>query len=187
MDQQWPALWTANLAANRPDVSVLLAGRWEVTDALIDGRWLHIGQPAYDAVLKQSLEEAVRLGTSTGALMVLLTAPCFNSGEQDNGQPWPADSATRLAAYNAMLHTVAAEHPQTVEVVDFGSQVCPGGTFARTVDGIPVRQSDGVHFVVSPVTGRWLASLVYPEVVRVGRLQQLGRGLDGQRLAVSPR
>ena len=186
-DQQWPALWTANIATNHPDVSVLLAGRWEVTDALIDGRWLHIGEPAYDAVLKQSLEEAVRIGTSKGALMILLTAPCFSSGEQDNGQPWPADSAARLADYNAMLHTVAAEHPQTVEVVDFGSQSCPGGTFARNVDGIPVRQSDGVHFVVSPVTGRWLASLVYPEAVRVGRLQQSGMGLNDQRLAASPR
>jgi len=44
-----------------------------------------------------------------------------------------------------------------------------------------------VHFVVSPVTGRWLASLVYPEAVRVGRLQQSGMGLNDQRLDASPR
>jgi hypothetical protein len=186
VSQQWPALMTSNVDAHHPDVSVLLAGRWEVTDAQIDGRWMHIGEPAYDAVLKRSLEEAVRIGTSHGALMILLTAPCFDAGEQDNGQPWPADSPTRLAEYNAILRQVAAEHPQTVEVYDFGSQICPGGSFTRTVDGIPVRQSDGVHFVVQPATGRWLASKLYPEVVRVGRLRQADDGLDGARLASSP-
>jgi peptidoglycan/LPS O-acetylase OafA/YrhL len=185
LSQQWPALWKSNLAAHHPDVTLLEAGRWEVSDAQIDGKWMHIGQPAYDAVLKQSLEQAVRVGTADGALMILLTAPCFSSGEQNNGQPWPADSPTRLADYNAMLQTVAAEYPQTVEVYDFGSQVCPGGNFTRSIDGTPIRQADGVHMTIQGSTGQWLASKLYPEVVRVGRLQQAGEDLNGSKVSGS--
>ncbi len=90
---------------------VVLAGRWEVSDRLIDGHWLHIGQPAFDAAVKQSLEQAVQVGTSTGALMVLMTSPCFAPIEQDNGQVWPEDGPTRLNDYNSIVRQVAAEHP----------------------------------------------------------------------------
>ena len=130
---QWPAQWQGDLDQFHPNVVVVLAGRWEVDDRLIDGHWLHIGDPVFDADLKQSLEQAVQVATSTGALMVLMTSPCFDSGEQNNGQPWPEDSAARLAAYNAMVRQVAAEHPATVQVDDFGAQLCPGGMFTTIV------------------------------------------------------
>jgi hypothetical protein len=176
--QQWPAQWAANLAAYHPGVTVLLAGRWEVTDLMIGGRWLHIGQPAFDVVLKQSLEQAVRLGTADGELMILLTAPCFSSGEQPNGQPWPEDSATRLAEYNAILRQVAAEHPQTVEVVDFGAMLCPGGQFQTDLDGVQIRDADGVHIVPTAGAGSWLDARLLPEIVRLGRLHQAGQTLS---------
>ena len=123
---QWPAQWGGDLEQFRPNVVMVLAGRWEVSDRLINGRWMHIGEPAFDADLRQSLEQAVQVGTSTGALMVLMTSPCFASGEQNNGQPWPEDSSTRLAAYNAMVRQVAAEHPATVQIDDFGCPALPG-------------------------------------------------------------
>ena len=100
---QWPAQWQGDLNQFRPNVVVLLAGRWEVEDRLIDGQWLHIGDRLFDADLKASLEQAVDVATSTGALMVMMTSPCFYSGEQANGQPWPEDSAARLAEYNEMV------------------------------------------------------------------------------------
>ncbi len=79
---QWPALWRGDLDQFRPNVVVVLVGRWEVHDRLIDGQWMHIGEPRFDADLKQSLQQAVQVGTSEGALMVLMTSPCFDSGEQ---------------------------------------------------------------------------------------------------------
>ena len=160
-----------------PDVVAMLAGRWEVNDRMIDGQWMHIGQPAYDAVLKQSLELAVRTATSSGALLVMLTAPCFSTGEQPNGQPWPEDSPTRLAQYNAILRQVAAEHPQTVEVVDLGAMLCPGGQFQSSIDGVQIRDADGVHIVPTAGAGQWLDAQLLPEVVRLGRLHQAGRTL----------
>jgi peptidoglycan/LPS O-acetylase OafA/YrhL len=174
---QWPALWKGDLNQFHPNVVVVLAGRWEVSDRFIDGQWMHIGEPAFDTALRQSLEQAVQVATSQGALMVLMTSPCFNSGEQDNGQPWPEDSATRLAEYNAMVRQVAAEHPATVQVDDFGALLCPGGVFTTSFDGIQIRDGDGVHIVPTAAAGQWLDARILPLVIRVGRLQMAGRTL----------
>ena len=176
---QWPAQWVTDLRQFRPNVVVLLAGRWEVMNRRIDGQWLHIGQSAFDTDVRNSLEQAVRIGTSTGALMVLMTAPCFDSGEQPNGQPWPEDSPVRLADYNAIVRQVAAQHPTTVTVDDFGSLLCPGGRFTTTFDGVPVRDGDGVHILPSQAAGQWLSAHVLPEIVSVGRRQMAGLDFMG--------
>jgi peptidoglycan/LPS O-acetylase OafA/YrhL len=180
--EQWPALWQEQLDRFRPDVTVLLTGRWELTDQMIDGLWMHIGQPQFDALLRDALEQAVRIGTSTGALMILETSPCFDSGEQDNGQPWPEDTSTRLNDFDAALRRVAAEHPQTVALGDLGSRVCPGGAFESVIDGVQIRSSDGIHVPPTPAAGQWMAGAIDPEVLRVGRLRQLGRNLTGGAL-----
>jgi peptidoglycan/LPS O-acetylase OafA/YrhL len=174
---QWPALWRGDVEQFRPNVVVVLAGRWEVHDRLIDGQWMHIGEPKFDADLKQSLEQAVQVGTSEGALMVLMTSPCFDSGEQPNGQPWPEDSSTRLDEYNTMVRHVAAEYPATVQVDDLDAQLCPGGVFTTSFDGVQVRDGDGVHIAPTPAAGQWLDARVLPEVVKVGRLQMAGNNL----------
>ncbi len=175
---RWPALWSADLHQFQPNVVVLLAGRWELMDRLVNGRWQHIGEPAFDAEVRRSLEQAVRVGTSTGALMVLMTAPCFDSGEQSNGQPWPEDSPTRLADFNSIVRQVAAEHPATVSLLDFGGMVCPGGQYSTSVDGVQLRDGDGVHIVPAPAAGQWLDARLLPELVRVGRLQMSGQALE---------
>jgi peptidoglycan/LPS O-acetylase OafA/YrhL len=174
---QWPALWMGDLSQFRPNVVVLLAGRWEVDDRMIDGRWMHIGQPTFDADLHAALEQAVDVASSTGALMVMMTSPCFDSGEQDNGLPWPEDSATRLAEYNSMVRQVAAQHPSTVKVLDFDAMVCPGGQFTTSFNGIQIRDGDGVHIVPTAAAGQWLDARVLPTVIKVGRLQMAGATL----------
>ena len=40
---------------------MVLAGRWEVSNQVIDGRDIHIGEPGYDAILKADLEQAVQV------------------------------------------------------------------------------------------------------------------------------
>jgi peptidoglycan/LPS O-acetylase OafA/YrhL len=174
---QWPALWRGDLEQFHPNVAVVLAGRWEVHNRLIGGQWEHIGEPAFDADLKQSLEQAVQVASSTGALVDLMTSPCFDSGEQDNGQPWPEDSPVRLADYNNLVREVAAEHPATVHLDDFGAQLCPDGVFTTSFNGVQVRDGDGVHIAPTPAAGQWLDAHVLPEVVRLGRLQIAGRNL----------
>ena len=175
--EQWPALWQGDLNQFHPNVVVVMAGRWEVSDRTIDGHWLHIGQPAFDAVLKRSMEQAVQVATSSGALLVFMTSPCFAPSEQPNGQLWPETSLARVAAYNAMVRTVAAEHPATVQVDDLGAQLCPGGQYTATLNGLQIRDGDGVHIVPTAAAGQWVDARVLPDVVRLGRLQMAGRQL----------
>jgi len=183
---QWPAQWKGDLDQFDPNVVVVLAGRWEVSDRLIDGRWQHIGQPAFDAALKQSLEQAVQVGTSSGALMVLMTSPCFAPTEQDNGQVWPEDTPARLNAYNHIVRQVAAEHPATVQLDDFGALLCPGGQYEESLNGVQIRDGDGMHIVPTPAAGQWLDSRVLPVVIGVGRLQMAGQQLVSSGSASTP-
>lgn len=117
------------------------------------------------------------MASADGAYVVLLTAPCFDSGEQPNGMPWPEDDPARLERYNQLLREVAAEHPASVRVEDFDSMVCPGGIYSATRDGVQIRDGDGVHIVPTPAAGQWLADHLLPEVVQVGHLQMAGRSL----------
>jgi peptidoglycan/LPS O-acetylase OafA/YrhL len=185
VSDQWPAQWQADLGQFHPDVVVVLAGRWELDDRLIDGHWLHIGDPVFDADLRASMEQAVQVATSTGALMVFMTSPCFDSGEQNNGLPWPEDSATRLAAYNTMVRQVAARHPSTVQVFDLDALLCPGGTFTTYFDGIQIRDGDGVHIVPTAAAGQWLDTRILPDVIKVGRQQMSGELLTAPPVSTS--
>jgi peptidoglycan/LPS O-acetylase OafA/YrhL len=143
---QWPDRLKGLVATDKPNVVVFLAGRWEVVDRVYQGHWTNILAPAFRDYIKDQLRSLVRIGTSSGAHLVFLTAPCYSSGEQPDGSPWPEDSAVRLRAYNDLLYQVAAEYPLRVSVVNLNAKICPGGVYRTTVDGVLVRAPDGVHF-----------------------------------------
>jgi peptidoglycan/LPS O-acetylase OafA/YrhL len=145
-NEQWPAQLQGLVASDRPDVVALLAGRWEVTDRIYDGQWTNILAPAFQRYVRDQLRLAVQIGTASGAHMALLTAPCYSSGEQPDGSPWPEDSPARLKAYNDLIYAVAAEFPVRASVVDLNAMMCPGGQFRPVIDGVTVRAPDGVHF-----------------------------------------
>jgi peptidoglycan/LPS O-acetylase OafA/YrhL len=150
--QSWPDAWADWIKELHPNVVVLLAGRWEVVDrTTASGQWTNILHPQFASYVKQQLELAVNIATSGGAKMVIETAPCYDSGEQPDGAPWPEDSSTRLFAYNDLVREVAAEYPATVTVQDLDAVVCPGGKYTADLHGVPVRTADGVHFVYPPV------------------------------------
>ncbi|HEY5334533.1 MAG TPA: hypothetical protein VIJ71_00770, partial [Mycobacteriales bacterium] len=185
--QQWPALLQADITQVRPDTVILAAGRWEVSDrrATAGGRWQNITDPADRDYVRAQLERAVAIGSSGGARVVLATAPCFSSGEQPDGDPWPEDSTPRLTAYNALLSEVAAAHPEQVSVLALGALVCPDGRFHSQLDGITVRAPDGVHYpffdrdhplaadpgtaAVASAFGAWLAERILPSVLARSR------------------
>ena len=71
----WWSTWSTWVADFHPDVVGLLVGRWEVSDHLDNGAWVHVGEPAWDAHLTAEINTAVDLFTAGGAKVVLFTMP----------------------------------------------------------------------------------------------------------------
>lgn len=178
---QWPALWSGWIAQEHPRLVVILAGRWETADAEWGGSWTSILAPAYAGYITQQLATAVRVASSSGAHVVLLTAPCYDSGAQPTGQPWPQDSPARLIAYNRIVQQVAVSSGGRASVANLGALVCPDGQYEQSLDGVTVRAPDGVHFpfysatspeIADPDTesqvdafGAWLGPRLWPRLL----------------------
>jgi peptidoglycan/LPS O-acetylase OafA/YrhL len=143
---QWPALWSGWITRYHPSIVAILAGRWEVSTVKWRGRWTDILQAAFASDVRQELQRAVAVASTGGAHVVLFTAPCFDSGEQSDGAPWPEDDRDRLDAYNDLVREVVAANPQQASLVTLDGVVCPGGRFASEIDSVTVRAPDGVHF-----------------------------------------
>lgn len=166
--EQWPQVWRGFIDRWHPRVVMILAGRWEVSNRTYEGRWTDILDPAYAAYVKQQLAHAVQVAGSGGARVVLMTAPCYDSGEQPDGEAWPEDSRQRLSVYNALVRQVAAQSPGA-SVLDFNAMACPGGRYEEYVGSTQVRLADGVHFAFDG--GAAFASRIWPAIATLGRRQ----------------
>jgi peptidoglycan/LPS O-acetylase OafA/YrhL len=144
--RQWPALWVRWIAQYSPSTVAILAGRWEVSTVKWRGRWTDILDAPFADYVRQQLQRAVDIASSDGAHVVLLTAPCYDSGEQSEGAPWPEDQSDRLDAYNDLVRQVAKANPQQATLVDLDGLICPGGHFESERDDVTVRAPDGIHF-----------------------------------------
>jgi len=159
---QWQQIWQANVDRDRPAVSVILLGRWEELDRLVDGQWQHLGEPAFDAYVSGLLDRAIAIAGSDGATVMLCTAPYDDGIEKADGGTYPENVPTRVNEYNALVLAAVARHPG-VKLFDLGQLVSPGGRYAWTIGGVVVRSSDGVHF--SPAGGGYVAPRLLPAIV----------------------
>jgi lysophospholipase L1-like esterase len=148
----WPARWTQRISHDRPDVVLLMIGRWETVDRINEGHWTHVGEPEFDSYLSGELDRALGILGSTGARVVVTTAPYNRRGEQADGSLYPEDEPDRADDWNALLRTVAKRHPN-VTVLDLNDKLGPNGRYTTKVDGIRMRM-DGVH--PTPEAVKWL-------------------------------
>jgi hypothetical protein len=163
----WRALWPFVIAGQRPQVVALGLGRWEITDHLLNGRWVHIGEPAWNDHLTADLQSAIAILHSFGAKVVLLTMPYVDpSNRQPDGQPWPENTPARVQAYNALVQQVARTQPGVVNVLDLNRMLSPDGVFTASLSGVDVRAADGIHISLSG--GELLQSQILPAVDRIG-------------------
>jgi peptidoglycan/LPS O-acetylase OafA/YrhL len=162
----WPTWWADDVAELHPQVVALVTGFWEVVDRWYQGRWQHLGDPAFDAYETAQLERAVSILSSGGAKVALFTAPYFRTGEQPDGDPWPQDATARVDRLNQLLVQVAARHPGTVTVIPLHALLDPGGRFTWTIGGKVVRQGDGVHTTLAG--GAYLAPRILPLLAALG-------------------
>ncbi|MHB1444712.1 MAG: acyltransferase family protein [Acidimicrobiales bacterium] len=151
-----------------PDVVVYLA-RSEVLNQQLQGQWLHLGDPVFDAWVRSRFQAMVPVLSSGGAKVVLMTTPYYDTGEEGNGEPWPEDSPARVVEDNSIITSVAG--PVGATVLNLNGLTSPGGAFAPTMGGVALRCQDGAHFTAAG--GRWLAAKLLPELVRLGRSHSL--------------
>ncbi|MDT5165193.1 MAG: hypothetical protein QOC88_2087, partial [Mycobacterium sp.] len=65
--ESWPGRWTSQMAVDQPDAVLLVIGRWETVDRVNEGRWTHIGDPAFDSYISAELRRAVDILSFSGA------------------------------------------------------------------------------------------------------------------------
>ena len=163
----WPTLWGTDVTQLKPQVVVLIVGFWEAMDRLYQGRYQHLGQPSFDAYERANLERAVSVLGAGGAHVVLMTSPYYDSGEQLDGQPWDEDDPARVDILNAMIESVAAEHPGQVSVIPLNRYLDPDGHYTASIDGQVMRFADGVH--TTQEAGTYLAPKILPQLAAAGR------------------
>ncbi len=165
----WQSTWQATLDRARPSVAVILLGRWELLDRMVDGTWQHIGQPGYDGYLAQQLDTAITTAGSDGAAVVVCTTPYYQGMEAPQGGTFPENDSTRVDRWNELVREAVARHPG-VELFDLNALTSPAGKYASAVDGVVIRSSDGVHF--SAAAG----AIVGPALLPMVRDAALGAG-----------
>jgi peptidoglycan/LPS O-acetylase OafA/YrhL len=148
----WPGRWTTQIGQDRPDVALLIIGRWETVDRVNEGRWTHIGDPTFDGYLNAELQRALTIAGSTGVRVMVATVPYSRGGEKPDGRLYPEDQPDRVVQWNTMLRNAVSQHPN-VSTLDLNKKLCPDGVYTAKVDGIQVR-SDGVHLTAEGV--KWL-------------------------------
>ncbi len=172
----WLTDWSNEVRQFQPQVSVFLA-RLDIVNREFDGKWVHIGDPAYDAYLEFQMTTAIEVLSAGGGKVVFLTTPYYDTGEQPNGQPWPEDDPARVDEYNALLRRVAAQHPGVVYVLNLNKIADPDGHFQPVVDGVPVRYTDGIHWTFAG--DAWLAPRILPQIALAAE------GTAGQQLDIT--
>ena len=165
--------WRTDLDTFHPDVVLLAEGEYEVRNQLVGKTWTHIGEPAFDASERTALSRAVTVLHSTGATVVLLTAPDDHQLEQPDGAPWPEDDPARRTP-TTTLRTVAADPKGSAVVADLNARLDPGRHYDQTVDGIDARFADGISRF--PSRGRHGRPVV---ALRSGHAREGGAGCRG--------
>ena len=163
----WRSLWPFLTAAEHPQVVALGVGRWEVSDHRLGGRWVHVGQAAWDRHLTGDLDAAIAIFGEFGAKVVLFTMPYVDPRErQPDGLPWSENDPARVRAFNAVVGRVARDHAGEVSVIDLNRMLSPDGVYTAHVDGVTVRWTDGVH--VTAAAGELLQRQILPQIDRIG-------------------
>ena len=146
------ALWPFLIGGQRPQVVGLGLGRWEITDHLLDGHWVHVGERAWDAHVTADLRSAISI-FHPDSVPEWCCSPCPTSTPlywQPDGLPWSENEPTRVRAYNALGAAGRTRaHPRLkVSVIDLNRMLSPDGVYTASLHGVDVRSTDGIH--ISP-------------------------------------
>jgi hypothetical protein len=144
-------VWAADARSFKPQAILIEMGWWDSYQHLIDGKVVALGQPSYDATVKQQMEVELRgLRSVSAAPIYLLSVPWMDPPALPNGQPEPAAS---VASHNEINHLLraATQYSKAVHFVDVSPYITPSGRYQTDADGGVCRASwDGVHLYYGP-------------------------------------
>lgn len=139
---EWPTRWAQAVEAQQPNITQLVTGSWEVTDALLPGadEFSAIGDPVVDDFIRSELLTAVDVLGKDGAMVLLVLWPQFadsvatssSPGERAKGDP------ARMRRLHELMREVAAQRPDSVRILDLQS------ILADRLQDVDLRP-DGIH------------------------------------------
>ncbi|MFZ8998932.1 MAG: acyltransferase family protein [Ilumatobacteraceae bacterium] len=141
----WVEEWAASAALVEPDVAVLMVGAWEILDHLVGDTIIRHPSPEWFELISMSLEQAIDVahGPSGTSPVLLVELPCMRQEPNDDFSAVARNDSSRVAAFNAIVRSLAADDP-LVRTVDVADLFCADGTPIDEVDGEALR-FDGVH------------------------------------------
>ncbi len=142
----WAQRWQQTVSAQRPDVSLMVLGHWEVVNRNVDGKVMHVGQPVYDNLLKAQLEKAVSVLGSEGGKVALATAPCYLRPERADGTLLPAGRLPPGAGLQQADLGGRRGAPDERRGARPLPVLQPRRQVAPVIGGHQVRDPDGIHF-----------------------------------------
>ena len=137
--------WAQEKQALHAQAVIVELGYRDQFDWKINGKVVHLGQPAFDAYVQGQIDKFVQVLGAGGTKILFLSVPYTDPPAQSDGSPAPAASPARHAQINAMLEAAARRHPHSVSVLDIDQTISPGGHYNAKVNGQLCR-FDGVHF-----------------------------------------
>ena len=152
------ALWEREKQELHAKAVIVELGYRDQFDWKINGKVVHLGQPAFDAYVREQIDQFVRVLGAGGTKILFLSVPYTSPPNNPDGSPAPAADPARHQLINQMLQEAAREHPSNVQVLDLDQTVSPGDHYNATVNGQRCR-FDGVHFSL------YCAELVEPQVL----------------------
>jgi len=140
-----PERWAAEARATRAQAVVVELGYRDQFDWKINGKIVHLGEPAFDAYVRSQIARFVKIVGAGGTKILFLSVPYTSPPNLPNGSPAPAASPDRHSLINSMLEEAARSHAKTVSVLDIDQTVSPGDHYEANINGQLCR-FDGVHF-----------------------------------------
>jgi hypothetical protein len=153
----WRAVRADWLTRLRPNVVVVLSGIWETYDRVVGSTVLKFGTAAWDRWWSKNVDQVFAQFESTGAKLVVLSAPCNDQNIVSGPQP-PWNSGANIDHLNKLYRAAVARQDGRATMIDLHGYLCPNDQYLASRAGVPLRDTDGVHFnqTSAPVVWSWL-------------------------------
>jgi hypothetical protein len=150
---EWFDDWSELSRQFQPTTSVVMIGAWEVLDHVADGQRFSFPSVEWTAHVETAIRRAVVAASAGGGRVMFLRLPCMVQSTDSLVSVQARNDPDRVAAFNAILETVAGELPQ-VSTLRLDDLLCPGGVPIGEVDGESIR-FDGVHLTGAGTSLVW--------------------------------